>query len=170
MNAKLFAALTIFPFLFSITSYSPENSAFAESEYKTQENPQTTVISLTGRWRGKVNWTSKWTDIETVKCEFRAKFTLNLQQNGNVATGNARFSDVKVISGKKRCKQDAYQPYGGVSFTVFGSGFTGTVNGGLLPVNDGQIISNEIRGSFEGTVPGGYDVKGSFKADRVSKR
>lgn len=167
MNAKLFAAITIFLFLFSITSYSLENYAFAESEYKMQENSQTTVSAMTGRWRGKVKWNSTWVDVETVNCRYKGNVTLNLEQNGNVVTGNATTNNV-TVRGHERCDLD-FSPSGAVSFNVFGSGFSGTVDGGLLSIDDGQFTSDTMRGSFSGVV-GVITVNGSFKAKRVSKR
>ena len=165
MNTKLFAALTIFLFLFSITSYSLENYAFAESTYKTQENPQTTVTPLTGRWRGKAKWRSEDLDNEgTFNCKYSGTFTLNLKQNENVVTGNVRTSNVRV-GGTERCSQ-TLSPSAALTWDVFGSGFSGTV--GELSI-DGQFTSDTMRGSFSGEV-GVLSVRGSFKAFRVSKK
>lgn len=165
MNAKLFAAIRIFLFLFSITTYSPENSAFAESEYKKQENPQTTIRALTGTWRGKAKWKSEDLDNEgTLNCRYRGTFTLNLIQKENVVTGNVETNNVKV-AGTKRCSQ-TLSPSAALTWDVFGSGFTGTV--GELSI-DGQFTSDTMRGSFSGEI-GVLTVNGSFKASRVSER
>ena len=166
MNAKLFAAITIFLLLFSITSYSPENSAFAESKYKTQENPQTIVRPMTGRWRGKAKWTSSYDDYPSpVSCKYSGTFVLNLRQNENVVTGNANTNNAKV-SGDKKCDKN-FSPSGAVSFNVVGAGFSGTV-GGLLSIDDGRFTDDTMEGSFSGVV-GVITVNGKFKARRVKK-
>lgn len=166
MNTKPFVAITIFLLLFSITSYSLENSAFAESNNETQESPQTTVRALTGRWRGKANWTATYDYYpDTVKCKYKGTFTLNLRQKNDDVTGNVSTSNAKV-SGDEECDENL-SPSGAVKFTVFGSGFSGTI-GGLISITDGQFTSDTMRGSFSGDVGGGVTVTGKFKANRVS--
>ena len=182
MNSKLFGAIAIFVLLFGILSLL-EDSAFADTKYKkklpktigaktttpkaklkTPEKPQTTVRDLTGNWEGTAKWTGNYDFYpEPVSCSYTGTFSLSLQQNQNVVTGNVVATNVKA-SGSKECNGDV-TPSGAVSANVFGSGFSGTISG-LLTV-DGQFTTDLIRGKFSG-VYGTINMQGDFTASRTS--
>lgn len=176
MKNGLFITSVMLLLLVFLTKYAVSGDKKAEAVsleqirqniHRTQENSQTTVRALTGRWRGKAKWTATYDYYPSpVKCKYNGTFILNLRQNQNNVTGNARTKNTK-LSGDEDCFENL-SPSGAVSFTVFGSGFSGTV-GGLISINDGQFTSDTMRGSFSGDVGGGVMVRGTFKASRVSK-
>lgn len=166
MNTKPFVAITIFFILFSITTYSLENSALAESKYKTQENSQTTVKPLTGKWSGKSTWTAKYYKYPSeITCYYEGTFILNLRQKQNKVSGDAETENVLLSGADAENCDESISPKGAVNLTVQGTRFSGTV--GRVRIRNAKFTSDEMEGKFSSNT-GGVKIRGEFDASRVS--
>lgn len=135
--------------------------------YSLPTTPVGAGVNLSGNWEGTTTGTVVCTNpdqsdpSENVNCDFQGHIYLQLSQSGNNLQGSVTVNGL-ATSGDN-CDQVPDSLGGQLGGTIFGSGFSGDVEG--LRVN-GQFTSDLIKGTFSGEV-GDLTIRGQFTGYRT---
>ena len=105
--------------------------------------------SLSGKWTGSAQGTAVFADIngQDLNCRFTGHATLDLKQTGDSLTGSVAVTDISLAG--DGCEQVGFVYNGDLKSTIFGSGFSGTID--TLNVS-GQFTSDLMKAKYNGNV------------------